>query len=82
MNKQGSIFLAIFFAFFIFIFGILFINFLIPDIDLARTSLSCTDSTISDGTKLMCLFTDGALILYIWAIISISGGMLLDRFAP
>lgn len=80
MNKGGQIMLSIYFAVFIFLIGIVFINFLKPDVTAFRNNLSCTDiNNISDGTKLVCLLGDIVVLYWIVIVISISGGAILDR---
>lgn len=76
LNNKGQTFLlAVVIAFGVFMFGILFINF-IPDIvTQSRTDLSCSSpTTISDGTKIMCLATDGVVPYFIITLISIAIG--------
>lgn len=81
MNAKGqTTMLSVWFAIFIFLFGIVFINFLSLDVDTARTALSCSSaSTISDGTKLTCLVVDIVLPYWILLILSVAGGLILDR---
>lgn len=71
--------LGIWFAIIFFIFGMLFINFIGPDITTARNGLSCTDPSISDGTKLTCLAIDGVMPYFIILVISIAGGIILEK---
>lgn len=81
MNSKGqTIMLSILFAIFIFLVGIVFINFLKSDVLTFRGAMSCADpSGISDGTKLTCLFGDATLPYWILLVISLSGGMILSR---
>jgi len=63
--------LGILTSIFILILGLLIVNFLMPEVTNARINLSCTDvANISDGTKLVCLFTD--LVVVYWIIIIFS----------
>jgi len=70
MNKKGSVFFGITIALILYITGVLFMPFIADDIDTTRTELSCSDSSISDGTKLTCLATDGLMPYFIWFFIS------------
>jgi hypothetical protein len=80
MKKGQTLMLSLLFAIFIFIFGMIIMNFLKLDVTTARTSLQCSDpANISDGVKLACLFVDGVIPYFILLVVSISGGILLDR---
>lgn len=80
MNNKGQTMLAIYFAVFIFLIGIVFINFLKPEVTSFRTSMNCTDvNNISDGTKLACLLGDTVVLYWIVIVISISGGTILNK---
>ena len=81
MNNKGQTFgLAILYALFFFILGILFINFLQPDIRIAQTSLDCSNvAGISDGNKLTCLLIDGIMPYFIIAILSTAVGTITAR---
>lgn len=77
MNKKGNIFFGTMLGLFIFAMGVLFIPFLTDDIDQYRTSLDCSNSTISSGTKLSCI--QGSIInpYFIWFFTSIAIGYLI-----
>lgn len=80
MNKKGAIMLSVWFAIFIFIFGILFLNFIYPNVAQTRIDLDCTNVTgISDGNKMTCLATDLTVPYWILLVISVAGGVVLDR---
>ncbi len=80
MKKGQTLMLSLLFAIFIFIFGMVIMNFLKLDVTTARTALQCSSpASISDGVKLACLFVDGVIPYFILLVISISGGILLDR---
>ena len=81
MNRKGQTFgIAIMTAIFVFIIGMLCINFLFDDITIARDSLSCSDAdNISDGTKLLCLGIDIIVPYFIILIISLSIGLIIER---
>lgn len=81
MHKRGqTLMISALFSLFIFLFGIVFINFIMPEVTLARTSLTCSDSSnISDGTKATCLLVDIVVPYFIITLVSLSGGVLLNR---
>lgn len=76
MNKKGNMFFGIALAIFLFIMGILFIPFFADDIATTRTSLDCTNTSISSGTKLTCLNIDLVIPYFIWFLISLLFGYL------
>ncbi len=64
----------------VFVCGFLFINFLMPEVTVFRASLSCTSvDTISDGTKLLCLFGDATIPYVILGIVSLGIGAITTR---
>ena len=82
-NKGQTVFMSIIFSIMIFMIGILIINFLKPEITTARSAsnLDCSNgSGITDGNKLMCLFIGLTLPLYILAVLSVVGGILVAKF--
>ena len=82
-NKGQTTFMSIIFAIIIFMIGMIFINFLKPEITTSRASdnLDCSNgASITDGNKLMCLFTSVTLSLFILSIVSLVGGYLLSKF--
>lgn len=81
MNNRGqSLGIGIISAIFIFIVGIMFINFLMPEVTEARNNLACSDSAnISDGTKLLCLVIDTVVVYWILLIVSIAIGFIIVR---
>ncbi len=80
-NKRGQTFgIAIMTAFVVFIIGMVAINFILPEVTNARVALSCSDaSSISDGTKFLCLIIDTQVPYFIWLVFSISMGAILAR---
>jgi len=81
MNKKANIYMVALLAFLLFTTGFIVANFLKSPIDDARTDLNCGDaSAITDGTKFLCLNIDMALIYFIILILSVSGGVILDKF--
>ena len=81
MNNRGqTLMLSILFAVFIFIFGVLILNIIKPDVTVAKLGLDCTNySGISDGNKITCLLVDGVVPYFILLIISATGGIILER---
>ena len=84
MNKKSQISsfgLSLVIGISIFIVAMVVVNLLLPEITRARasTALDCTNSSISDGTKLTCLAVDWAIPGYFLAIFSAFGGMVIAR---
>ena len=81
MNNRGqTVMLAILFAIFIFLVGMVFVNFLTDDVTLFRTGMNCSNASgISDGSKLTCLFGDAAVPYWILLVISLAGGTIFAR---
>ena len=80
MNKKAQVFLSIVFFIFYMLAGILILNLVKDDVETARTDLSCSSaSTISDGTKLLCLFLDSSVIYLFIVIASGGGGYITER---
>jgi len=84
MNNKGqnTLFFSIIVGVLIFLIGVIFVNFITPEVTNARNvdNLDCTNSSISDGTKLGCLVVDIAVPYYIITIISMAGGIITSRF--
>lgn len=76
MNKRASIFLGVAIGLFIYIMGVMFIPFITDDITTTRDDLDCTNTTISDGTKLSCLTVDLVLPYLIWFFVSLLLGFI------
>lgn len=81
-NKKGeTLGLTIVSILLVFLIGMVLINFLTPEIDLARANLSCASpADISDGTKVLCLIIDTTVPYWIWLIFSIVIGAIVGRF--
>lgn len=75
-GKKGSLYLGFLFAFFFFIFGMLMIPFMKDSATDARTNIQCTNSSISDGTKVTCLITDSSVPYFIIVILTLVGGFI------
>ncbi len=71
---------AIIVAIFLFMVGMMAINFLLPEIDTVRNSsnLNC-DSPASDGTKMSCLLVDLVVPYFIIIVISAVGGLITAK---
>lgn len=79
-NKGQSLGLGIMSAIFVLIIGIMFLNFLLPEVTNARTDLNCADAaSISDGTKLLCLVVGTTVPYWIVLIFSIVIGFITSR---
>lgn len=80
MNNKGQLGLGIIAAIMIFIIGMTSINFVADEVTNTRANLSCASaSTISDGTKILCLVVDITVIYWIIIILSIVGGLVISR---
>jgi len=81
VNRKGqTMMLSILFAVVLFVMGIMVINFIRPEVLTAKVAMSCSDvANISDGTKLTCLLIGGVVPYFIVLVLSISGGLILDR---
>lgn len=65
-----------------FMAGMIALNLIKDSVTDARTNLSCSSaSTISDGTKLVCLLVDGTVPYFIISVFAIAGGMIVTKFA-
>lgn len=78
MNKKGGMFLAVAIALLVYITGVLFIPFIVDDVDTARADLDCSNTSISGGTKLTCLQVDLVVPYLIWFFISLALGFIVD----
>lgn len=76
MNKKGSLYMGAVFAFFFFLIGMLMLPFIKDMVTDARTDISCSSSSISDGNKLTCLFSDILVPYFILAILTLAGGFI------
>ena len=79
-NKGQTLMLSLLFAIFIFLAGIVFVNFLTDDVTTFRAAMNCSDAAgISDGAKLTCLFGDSVVPYWILLIVSLAGGTIFAR---
>lgn len=79
-GKRGSVFLGLAIGLFLFITGVLVLPFLTDDVTSFRVALDCSNSAISDGTKLTCLFGGALVPYYIWFFSSIALGLIIGGF--
>lgn len=82
-NKKGAGLLAAgAIAVLIFMAGMIFLNFIKPEVTEARsaTGLDCTNSSITDGAKVSCLGVDATVPYFIIAVISAAGGIIGAKF--
>lgn len=77
-NKKGNIYFGFAMGMFIFVFGVLFLPYILDVIDVSRVDLNCASpELISDGIKLTCLAISGVVPYYIWFFISTFIGYLI-----
>ena len=84
INKRGNLGVTIVVSITFFVVGLMFINFLTPEIITTRasvTGLNCANaSAISDGAKLTCLAVDLVIPYFILLIFSAAGGYITAKF--
>ena len=80
-SKRGqTLGITIISVIFVFIVGLMTINFLFDDISNFRVNLNCASAaTISDGTKLLCLVVDTTIPYWILLMFSITIGAIAAR---
>lgn len=79
-NKGQTMGIAIISAIFIFIVGMMIINFIMDEVTTARANLNCASaSTISDGNKLLCLVIDTTVFYWIILVFSVLTGVIVSR---
>jgi hypothetical protein len=81
MKKKGqTLGLTIISIVFFLIVGLMIINFIMPEIDTARTALDCANTgAISDGVKLLCLVIDTTIPYWIILVFSVVIGAITAR---
>lgn len=77
MNKRGSAFFGVTIALVVYIFGVLFIPFIMDDITTFRGEMDCSNTDISGGTMLACLLGDAMIPYLIWFFISLAIGFIM-----
>lgn len=83
INKKGqTVYLTIVAGLFIFLFGILFLSFIISEKDIAIGSqgVNCDNANISDGAKLTCLGLETVVPYIIAAIGGVAFASIVTRF--
>ena len=79
MNKRGSVFFGVGVGITIFIFGVLFLPFIMDDVTTFRTAMDCSSTDITGGTMLACLVSDAIIPYLIWFFISLALGFVAGR---
>lgn len=79
MNNKGNILMTGAIALAFFMFGILIIGLIFPDIAIARSSagLDCTNMNISSGNKMACIGVDIIVPTFIITLVLIGGGAVV-----
>ncbi len=77
-NKKGTVYTVALISLILFMVGMTLINFIKPEVATVRSQLNC-DAPATDGTKLMCLNIDLALLYFIVLVLSIAGGVITDK---
>jgi hypothetical protein len=75
-GKNGNLFLGAVFMILFFMLGMWMLPFMKDEVTSARTSLDCTNSSISDGNKVTCLTTDVTVPYFIIIIMTLAGGFI------
>ena len=82
MNKKANTFSVIMLSLILFMTGMIVVNFIMPEVTTARSSLSCSNAaSISDGTKFMCLMVGSVVPYFFILIVSIAGGVIVEKLA-
>ena len=80
MNKKGNLGIAIITSLLLIIIGFMCINFVRDEVTQTRLDLNCANADdISDATKLLCLVVDTTVPYWIWLILSLSIGIIINR---
>lgn len=82
MNRIGSsVLIAILIGLAFFMFGMIFMNFLLDEVTRARNSdnLNCA-SPDTDGDRVNCLIIDGTIPLFIGVVLLTAGSYIAMRF--
>ena len=81
-GKKGSVWLGVTIAIVVYIFGILFLPFIADDVDTFRINMNCSNSSITDSSKLACLVGDLTIPYFIWILVSIAIGFIVGGLTP
>lgn len=76
-NKKGSAFFGVTIAIVVYIFGVLFLPFIIDDVTTFRGAMDCSNTNITGGTMLACLLGDAMVPYLIWFFISLALGFIM-----
>jgi len=77
MNKKGNIYFGIVITLIVWVAGILILPFLANDVLTFRTAMDCSNSSISNFTKVNCLAGDSVIPYFIWTLASIALGFIV-----
>jgi hypothetical protein len=78
-SQASGMGISVVIAIIIFMAGMLTINIVKPSVTDARTDLSCSSASISDGTKLTCLIIDVVVPYFMIIVLSAAGGLITYR---
>lgn len=78
-NKKGSAFFGVGIGIVVFIFGILFLPFIMDDVTTFREAMDCSSADITGGNMLSCLVGDLVVPYLIIFFISLSLGFIVGR---
>ena len=80
-KAQGHLLIVILIAFFLFIIGMVVLNFIKSEVTRARgiDQLDCSSDTISDGNKVTCLLVDIVVPFFIIIIFAAAGGIITAK---
>lgn len=77
MNKKGgAFFFGLGIALFVWIIGIMIIPYFQDSVDLFRTDMDCTNTSITDGAKVTCLYGDALMPFFIIFIVGVVLGII------
>ena len=75
-GKRGGLFMAMILGGFIFMIGMLHLPFVKDGVTDFRTNIQCTNSSITDGAKLLCLGGDIVVPYFIITLLAFIGGLI------
>ena len=75
-NKRGSAFFGIAIGIVVYIFGVLFLPFIMDDVSTFRDVMDCSNTGITSGNMLSCLTGDLVIPYLILFFISLSLGFI------
>lgn len=76
-NKKGGLYMGITTAIIVFMIGMLVIPFVKDSVTDFRTNIQCSNTSISDGAKMTCLFGDTVVPYFIILILSLVIGVIV-----